>query len=92
MQWGYGRLEGYWYRGPTWKFIGSIYVEKFALWSDIDLKYSPTDLHKPYIISEQKTHLSYLFFKIHSTKVSCNCFTPAKWYFDQKKYRNELKL
>ena len=29
---------------------------------------SPTDLHKPYIISEQK----------HSMKVSCNYFSPDK--------------
>ena len=55
IKWGYCRLDGYWY---TWKFIGSIYVEKFALLSDVDLKYSPPDLHKPYIISKQ-THTSW---------------------------------
>ena len=55
FKWGYCRLDGYWY---TWKFIGSIYVEKFALSSDVDLKYSPPDLHKPYIISKQ-THTSW---------------------------------
>ena len=37
----------------AWKFIDSIYVEKIALSSDVDLKYTPTDLHKPYIISKQ---------------------------------------
>ena len=31
------------------------------LWRDIELKNSPKDLHKPYIISKQK-HIYYTFF------------------------------
>ena len=44
----------------AWKFFDSIYVEKIALSSDVDLKYTPTDLHKPYIISKQ-THIYHTF-------------------------------
>ena len=39
----------------------SIYVYKIALWRDGELKYSPKDLHKSYIISKQK-HIYYTFF------------------------------
>ena len=65
--------------------------KKIALWRDAELKYSPEDLHKPYIISKKTTHLLYFFFTIHYMKVSHNCFAPDKWYFGQKKYRNYLK-
>ena len=58
-------------------FIFSIYVEKIALWRDVELKYSPNDLHKPYIISKQK-HIYYTFFTIYCMKVSRNCFAPDK--------------
>ena len=36
-------------------------MEKIALWRDVELKYSPKDLHKPYIIFKQK-HIYYTFF------------------------------
>ena len=40
-------------------------MEKIALWRDVELKYSPKDSHKPYIISKQK-HIYYTYtFKTH---------------------------
>ena len=36
-------------------------MEKIALWRDAELKYSPKNLYKPYIISKQ-TNIYYTFF------------------------------
>ena len=54
----------------AWKFIDSIYVENIALSSDVDLKYTPTDLHKTYIISKQ-THIYHIFSLQFTRRRSC---------------------
>ena len=43
------------------KSLIAVNVEKISLWRDVEIKYSPEDLHKPYIICKQK-HIYHTFF------------------------------